>query len=206
MKWSITEKFHDYLYGARFSVLTDNNPLTYVLTSAKLDATGHRWLAALAAYQFDIKYRAGKLNTDADALSRLAPARCKINSSVVSAVCQIQQMQPWGMALSITPKENQLEEPLFSFISGPFSGWKEAQRNDPAIGPWFPFVAQKFEPDRKQLPDATIRLLRHFDKLRLINGVLYRCVNINDEQISELKHSNNSMIEWDTWAEIALST
>jgi len=41
LKWAITDKFHDYLYGNTFEVLTDNNPLTYVLTSAKLDATQH---------------------------------------------------------------------------------------------------------------------------------------------------------------------
>ena len=40
LKWAITDKFHDYLYGTSFEVVTDNNPLTYVLTTAKLDATG----------------------------------------------------------------------------------------------------------------------------------------------------------------------
>ena len=40
LKWSVCHKFHEYLYGNKFQVLTDNNPLTYVLTSAKLDATG----------------------------------------------------------------------------------------------------------------------------------------------------------------------
>ena len=40
LKWAITDKFHEYLYGAKFQVFTDNNPLTYVLTTAKLDATG----------------------------------------------------------------------------------------------------------------------------------------------------------------------
>ena len=59
LKWAISEKFNDYLYGSEFTVLTDNNPLTYVLTNAKLDATGHRWLAALANYDFNIKYRPG---------------------------------------------------------------------------------------------------------------------------------------------------
>ena len=48
LKWAVSEKFHDYLYGNQFLVCTDNNPLTYVLSSAKLDATGHRWLAALS--------------------------------------------------------------------------------------------------------------------------------------------------------------
>lgn len=70
LKWSVTEKFQDYLYGADFTVVTDSNPLTYVLTTAKLDATGHRWLAALSAYSFKLLYRAGKQNCDADALSR----------------------------------------------------------------------------------------------------------------------------------------
>lgn len=42
LKWAVCEKFNDYLYGSEFVVLTDNNPLTYVLTSAKLDAAGHR--------------------------------------------------------------------------------------------------------------------------------------------------------------------
>ncbi|KAK7915695.1 hypothetical protein WMY93_011456 [Mugilogobius chulae] len=70
LKWSVTEKFQDYLYGSDFTVVTDSNPLTYVLTSAKLDATGHRWLAALSTYSFKLLYRAGKQNYDADALSR----------------------------------------------------------------------------------------------------------------------------------------
>ena len=45
---------------------TDNNPLTYVLTTTKLDATGQRWIASLANYDFKIYYRSGKLNVDAD--------------------------------------------------------------------------------------------------------------------------------------------
>ena len=42
LKWVMCEKFHDYLYGSSFEVFTDNNPLTYVFTTAKLDATGQR--------------------------------------------------------------------------------------------------------------------------------------------------------------------
>ncbi len=70
LKWAVTEKFSDYLYGAKFTVVTDNNPLMYILTSAKLDAAGHCWLAALSSFDFNILYRAGKRNQDADGLSR----------------------------------------------------------------------------------------------------------------------------------------
>ena len=43
LKWAVCEKYHEYLFGSQCLIYTDNNPLTYVTTSAKLDATGHRW-------------------------------------------------------------------------------------------------------------------------------------------------------------------
>uniref|UniRef100_A0A672IWZ8 ribonuclease H n=1 Tax=Salarias fasciatus TaxID=181472 RepID=A0A672IWZ8_SALFA len=73
LKWAVVDKFHEYLYGARFTVRTDNNPLTYVLSTAKLNAVGHRWLAALSTYEFDVQYRPGRQNIDADLLSRNMP-------------------------------------------------------------------------------------------------------------------------------------
>ena len=70
LKWAICDQFRDYLYYApSFTVYTDNNPLTYVLSSAKLNATGLRWVNELADFNFTIKYRPGKVNTDADTLS-----------------------------------------------------------------------------------------------------------------------------------------
>ena len=56
LKWAITEQFHEYLYGNTFDIYTDNNPLTYVLTTAKLDAMGHRWVTSLATYNFHLHY------------------------------------------------------------------------------------------------------------------------------------------------------
>ena len=71
LKWAVIKRFHEYLYGNDFTVYTDNNPLTYILTTAKLDATSHRWVAALAAYNFTLNYKPGKTNVDVDALSRI---------------------------------------------------------------------------------------------------------------------------------------
>lgn len=68
LKWAVVDKLQDYLYGARFVVKTDNNPLTYLLSTAKLDATGHRWLATLCEFQFSLKYQPGVGNRDTDAL------------------------------------------------------------------------------------------------------------------------------------------
>ena len=71
MKWALTDQFYEYLYGNTFDVYTDNNPLTYVLISAKLDACGQRWVSAIALMNFQIHYKPGKTNIDADALSRI---------------------------------------------------------------------------------------------------------------------------------------
>ena len=64
----MTEKLRDYLLGSKFTVYTDNNPLAYVKES-RLGAAQIRWLSELALFNFDIKYRSGKLNQAADALS-----------------------------------------------------------------------------------------------------------------------------------------
>ena len=70
MKWAICERFRGYLYYApSFIVYTENNPLTYVLTTAKLNATLLRWVAKLPDFRFTIKYRPGSQN--ADRLSRM---------------------------------------------------------------------------------------------------------------------------------------
>ena len=71
LKRAVMDRFHEYLYGGQFDVYTDNNPLTYILTSAKLDATGQHWVASLANYDFQIFYKSGKSNIEADALSHI---------------------------------------------------------------------------------------------------------------------------------------
>ena len=78
LKWAITDQFHEYLYGNTFDVYTDNNPLTYVLSTAKSDAMGHRWIAILANYNFCIHYKSGKSNVEADALSRIDWEKCDV--------------------------------------------------------------------------------------------------------------------------------
>ena len=55
LKWSVLEKFKDYLLGSKFTVFTDNNPLVYVKTS-KLGTAQIRWFSELALYDFDIVY------------------------------------------------------------------------------------------------------------------------------------------------------
>ena len=71
MKWSI-EHFQTYLLGRCFKVCTNNNPLTYFLTSPNMDATKQRWINELVKYDFSLEYQKGKNNTMADALSKIS--------------------------------------------------------------------------------------------------------------------------------------
>ncbi len=69
LKWAVVEKFRGYLLGSWFEVITDNNPLCHLQT-AKLGAIEQRWVAQLSVFNFEVKYRPGKSNAAADALSR----------------------------------------------------------------------------------------------------------------------------------------
>ena len=69
LKWSVTEHFKEYLAYTLFVVQTDNNPLTYILTTPNLDATGHRLVGMLASFKFTLEYQKGADNRVADALS-----------------------------------------------------------------------------------------------------------------------------------------
>ena len=76
LKWVVTEQFHEYLlpYGKNrneFVVHTDNNPLTYIFSSANLDAAGQRWVAHLTSYNFSLEYQKGKDNTLTNFLSQM---------------------------------------------------------------------------------------------------------------------------------------
>jgi len=73
------QKFHKYLYGRRFKLITDHKPLTYIFAPKKEVPTLaalrlQRWSLILMAYQYDIEYRRSGDHGNADYLSR-APSK-----------------------------------------------------------------------------------------------------------------------------------
>lgn len=70
--WCV-KHFRPYLYGRKFNMITDHQPLTYLFNSKNDGARIFRWRLSLEEYEFTPIYKPGKLNTNADALSRITP-------------------------------------------------------------------------------------------------------------------------------------
>ncbi|KAJ8375556.1 hypothetical protein SKAU_G00061360 [Synaphobranchus kaupii] len=69
-------KFHQYLFGRKFTLLTDHKPLRTILgphtgIPAFAASRMQRWALLLSAHDYDIKYRKSELHGNADGLSRL---------------------------------------------------------------------------------------------------------------------------------------
>ena len=69
LKWAEMEHFKEYLLYQPFLVKTDIDPLTYIMSTPNLDATGHCWVSTLAKYDFWLEYQKGRDHAAADALS-----------------------------------------------------------------------------------------------------------------------------------------
>ena len=182
LKWAVCEKFRDYLYGARFEVLTDNNPMTYVLTTAKLDATGHRWLSELSAYDFGIKYRAGKKNGDADGLSRLVLEDVVVRQEIVAALCGQVVVEgpdiPCGSPDVLAYQESVVLDK--KLLQENQRKWKDLQNNDAVLRKFIPYVLRGAKPTSRELallerdsPEFKL-YWRNWSRLTMREGVLSR--------------------------------
>lgn len=63
--------FNCYLYGNHFTVYCDHRPLVWLESLQDPTSRLARWSIMLSNYNFTVKYREGKLNTNADSLSRV---------------------------------------------------------------------------------------------------------------------------------------
>ena len=68
-------KFHQYTYGRKFILYTDHKPLIHIFNESKsvpvmASARLQRWALKLSPYSYTIKYKSGKQQGNADALSR----------------------------------------------------------------------------------------------------------------------------------------
>ena len=184
LKWAVTDRFHEYLSGGQFDVYTDNNPLTYILTSAKLDATGQCWVTSLANYDFRIFYKSGKSNVESDALSCIPRASDILIDSpsvkaIISAVPYTDHTDYNYHPSDLVCKSTQTVVHKMSR-----DDWKTEQENNSIIGPVINVIqSKKF--DKDVFNDESKRLLCSQSHLLFRCRLLYR--EVLDGQLQEDK-------------------
>ena len=189
LKWAVTEKFADYLTLNHFSVITDNNPLTHVLSSAKVDATGQRWVAALGQFDFDISYRPGINNADADGMSRYphekiqetehnSEERVKVKNDVIKAICSCIQIADFCHVLPMANINilDTLEEHGQTLAHTEMREIRQMQRSDNVIDKWRRAVIDdKIPTSFMTKEDLTMK--KQFKNLKIKRGILFRVVH-----------------------------
>lgn len=226
LKWAVCDKFAHWLKGTKFTVLTDNNPLTYIMSKPKLDACEQRWVSKLAPFDFDLRYIPGTKNIPADLLSRRPFARTlefcdalEIKSkhvtsdtiqetfrlsvnvhhqmgegSINSQVEKLEVVSTEGVRAVFESCLNwEASSPVHSihlaqndnFVRGGVSTLpvfsmediRKKQKADPTVSRVAFFVERKRRPSRRERDNETapvMRLLKHWEKLEVKDGVLYR--------------------------------
>ena len=179
VKWAVTEKFKDYLYGAKFEILTDNNPLCYLQSTAKLGAVEQRWAAQLAMYDFSIRYRTGKTNQAADALSRLPKSGIDLPADV-SLIIMEDVIHTSSNAHTAVVDCNT----IYTLPKYDSEDVKKMQSDDPVIGQFLKYFETGVKPtraERQKENRQVLDMVRQWDRMKFVDGVLRRQVNDPNE-------------------------
>ena len=202
LKWAITEQFHEYLspYGKNwneFVVRTDNNPLTYIFSSANLDAAGQRWVAHLASYNFSLEYQKGKDNTVADFLSRMNEHLPDeevqeylnqipypgVKAVLNNAITPIEERAEQGVRLTPDHQECSQEVTIGArparLATTNVTDWKQEQKEDPVLYQVAKHLRVPCDTFRTALlkvldKKATATYIKAKEQLLIKNGLLYR--------------------------------
>ena len=135
------QKFHQYLFGRKFTIITDNKPLSYIFSPNKgipvlAAARIQRWAMQLASYSYDISVRSSSQNGNADALSRLPQTNTEdrrwVKANWTSDACAINVTQVNGLPVSAKNIATEtIHDPILSKVMFfTINGWPEADDMD----------------------------------------------------------------------------
>ena len=187
LKWAVMEHFKEYLLYQPFLVKTDNNPLTYIMSTPNLDATGHHWVSALAKYDFWLEYQKGQDNTAADALSwvttrlPLEAVQSVLDGATIgtsqcaererSAVIKSEQLLEWEVCVAAGQ----------ALVEMHVTNWAEAQKEDPELDAVLQWLGSKKKADLRMLLRECVMgeegqmMWRNCQNFTSLQGTLYLC-------------------------------
>ena len=181
LKWVVTVSFQEYLYGNTFTSYSDNIPLTYVLTTTKLDAMGHRWISSLLNSISWFITNWENLTWEANALSSI-PWDQSIWAEAVEAIFKDAIKGPDALVEIYACHEKAISSLILQSISVWITivDWVQAQKVDPTIKQVITWMENKKLETVKVSEGMSLELKRYMrqrGKLHLQEGVLYLCIN-----------------------------
>lgn len=158
-----------------------------------MDATGQRWASALGQYDFDIVYRAGLNNIDADSMSRypfekVEEDSMKIDGRTVKTICGNIQIDALvetlpGASINIVEATESPGQPMAQIEQRDI---RRNQREDVVIGKWVrATIDRKMPKDYSSTREDKI-MKKVFHSLKMIRGILYREMKDGDNTVEQL--------------------
>ncbi|KAG1933960.1 retrotransposable element [Pimephales promelas] len=169
LKWALCEKFKDYLWGAEVLVVTDNSPLVHLQT-AKLGAVEQRWVAQLANFNYRLQDRPGREHINADVLSRLPPVGKGGTPGLESEE---------GLMVGIVEAQGMRSDGVPASWGWDPHRWRGRQEQDEELAILRVCLEQNRLPgadERREHPVGLKKLLGHWKRLKLREGVICRSV------------------------------
>ncbi|XP_060106178.1 uncharacterized protein K02A2.6-like, partial [Heteronotia binoei] len=128
-------KFHEYLYGRRFTIATDHKPLLGLLapdrqTSQILSQRVLRWNQFLNSYTYTLVHRAGKAMGHADALSRLPLPEMGPDPAPAHQVMLMESLPEPPLHAAEVAKATQKHKTLARVLDWVVRGWPEGNMGE----------------------------------------------------------------------------
>ncbi|XP_064470040.1 uncharacterized protein K02A2.6-like [Ornithodoros turicata] len=136
-------RFRDYLWGRQFILRTDHKPLVGLFKEGKaISSTAasriQRWALTLSAYNYQIEYKPGRQNGNADALSRLPIEGTATKEELANseAVCSIQILEDGPLSAKQLADLTSQDATLSALRDAIQRGWPH-QLQDKALQPYW---------------------------------------------------------------------
>ena len=126
------KRFHKYLYGCKFTLVTDHKPLLFILgpnceVPPIAAARMQRWGVFLSAYQYEVEYKRSKEHGNADGLSRLPLIASEDDTASVFLVSFADALPVTADEIAAQTAKDPILSEVYCYV---LEGWPSTVRED----------------------------------------------------------------------------